>query len=126
MPAAWLGCGRADVKRDAAAVRALDDDALIVGLLGPLVAGLAALRARIAQDDVLVETEAVDERDGERAGRLHGLRLLEAARRRRGLPVPTSVHVARTVALLGQGLLDLPHPGRAHEDLRGLSFRLVV
>ena len=52
------------------AVRALHGDALIVGLLGPLIAALAAaLPVAVAEDEVLLEVETVDEWDGEGAGR---------------------------------------------------------
>src|SRR5437868_104093 len=46
--------------------------------------------------------------------------------RRRGLRVPTPVHIARAVALLSQSLLNLPHARRADEDLRALPLRLIL
>ena len=66
-----------------------------------------------------------EQQRGRRAGGRETRRLLEAARCRRGLRVPTPVDGALAVALLGQDLPGLQPARRADLDLCALPIRLV-
>ena len=110
--------GRAHIEHGALALGCFLRQALI----GLLLATAALLTA----GEQIVQAEGIEEADGERACGLQSLGLLIIGGRLARLLVPLAVDIADVIALLVEGLLDLPRASRTDVNLGALSARSLL